>query len=741
MRPQAAIRGAIALLAAVATMAAPRARAGTPPNDAFLCYRARTFAGAPRFARVSDVSLASTLASGPWDVYKRAALCRPADVDGSGIVDVTTDLASYAVKPSSHAAVPDDQTLTVGDAFGELAVVTNKADRLLVPSALDPVNPVSPPDPQSHAVDHYHCYRARAALETPFAAGTTATVQDAFNQPTQLELRKPSRICVAVSVDETPIKNPSGDLLCYKVRRVHGEPRFVRALGLFLNNELEQANAPGGTRLSAMREDELCMPAIIGAGVDACGTPPPETAPNPARCAYTPPAGAVYYVATTGSDTTGTGTEANPWATITAALGAVPDGSTILVAPGTYVGRVRLDASFAQGVTVRSAVPYQARLRNDTTVVTAFTGQGITLEGFDVAHSDPANGPLVIQIQDGRGAPGGADFVRRITLRNNVLHDSLSNDILKINNGAGEITVEGNVFYNQHGDDEHIDVNGVSDVVIQDNIFFNDFAGSGRVNGNDTANYVVVKDSGGAGSAILGSARIAIRRNVFAHWEGKSGAHFVLIGDDDAPFFEARDVAVESNLLIGDSPNVIRAAFGVRGAACVGFRYNTVSGDLPSLAFALRMIAASGMPNRDIDLLGNVWSDPTGTMNDFTDSTPGETTSVLLDRNLYWNGGQSIPVGGDDLVNVGDDAHAVVGDPKLGSAALTLPRWDSALGTFADGSTTICQAFAALVAARGVPESGSAALAAGDATQAPHYDIVGHTRSAAAPDIGAYEAP
>ena len=79
---------------------------------------------------------------------------------------------------------------------------------------------------------------------------------------------------------------------------------------------------------------------------------------------------------------TGSGSRGNPWATISFALGAVPDGSTILVAPGTYVGRVSLDASFAQGVTVRSAVPYQARLRNDTTVVAAFTGQGITLEGF-----------------------------------------------------------------------------------------------------------------------------------------------------------------------------------------------------------------------------------------------------------------------------------------------------------------------------------------------------------------------
>ena len=109
--------------------------------------------------------------------------------------------------------------------------------------------------------------------------------------------------------------------------------------------------------------------------------------------------GNVYYVATGGSDDTGDGSASDPWATITHALDSVPDGSTILVRPGTYPGRVRLRGTFAQGVTVRSKVPYQARLRNSDTVVTCFYGQGITLAGFDVAHSGSPAGALVIQVQ------------------------------------------------------------------------------------------------------------------------------------------------------------------------------------------------------------------------------------------------------------------------------------------------------------------------------------------------------
>ena len=145
---------------------------------------------------------------------------------------------------------------------------------------------------------------------------------------------------------------------------------------------------------------------------------------------------ATFWVATDGSDLPSRGGPTAPWATISYAIQRVPDGSTILVRPGTYTGRVDLRGRFANGVVVRAEVPYQARLRNHGTVVTCFYGQGITLQGFDVAHDGPGAGALVIQIQDLLGEPGGDDRVSRIVLRDNVLHDSFDNDILKINNGG-----------------------------------------------------------------------------------------------------------------------------------------------------------------------------------------------------------------------------------------------------------------------------------------------------------------
>jgi hypothetical protein len=445
-----------------------------------------------------------------------------------------------------------------------------------------------------------------------------------------------------------------------------------------------------------------------------------------------------YYVATNGDDSNGDGSTSSPWATITNALDNAVDGSTIFVLPGTYNGRVRVRGSFPNGVLVKSQIPYEAKFRHNGTVMTAYAHSsgchGITFEGLDVAHNGAGAAALVIHID---GAGTGA--VHDIIYQNCILHDSYNNDIAKINNSCYNITIQGNLFFNQTGSDEHIDGNSVENLIIQDNIFMNDFVSSGRSNTNTTSSYIVIKDSNGNSDLYLGSRYVDIRRNVFLNYEGNAGTNFVLIGEDGNSYYEGSDIMIENNLLLGNSNNLMRAPFGIKGGKNITFRNNTVVGEMPSNAFAFRFNTEGSNPNNDsIYLYNNIWSDPTGTMNDFSDCPLSETNHFVLDHNLYWNDNSPIPSSSNDLINYTDDVNSIVADPLLGNqTSLVLPHFNSNTNQFNDGSLSIRAAFERLVNNYGTPALGSPVIDAAISNQAPLDDILGNPRSN--PDIGALE--
>jgi hypothetical protein len=431
----------------------------------------------------------------------------------------------------------------------------------------------------------------------------------------------------------------------------------------------------------------------------------------------------------------GRGSARLPFATINFAIGQATDGGTIVVAPGTYPGRVGLDRHYEKGLTIRSEVPYQAVLRNQAAqVIRCYGCSNVIIEGFDIAHDGPGAAPIVVQI-DGDGGKGGRD----ILLRNNVLHDSYKNDLLKINNGARHVRVTGNIFYNQASHDEHIDVNSAVDVAIEDNVFFNDYAGSGRTPPGDSASFIVIKDSNEDEDGVLGAQDITVRRNVFLGWQGGRAYGFVLVGEDGKPYFEARDVLVENNLFLGNSGEPMRSPFGVKGGEKTVFRNNTVLGDLRGKAFATRINReGENRKAQGIRFYNNVWDAPRGTMMHFSDARSEDLESFTLSHNLFWNGGASIPLSFADAVNYTSDRERVVANPGLPDPrGIVPPRWLPEKKTFADGSTSI-EAVKARLVDRYARPSSRAVVDRADPQNAPADDIRGRKRGGR-PDIGAFE--
>ena len=453
-----------------------------------------------------------------------------------------------------------------------------------------------------------------------------------------------------------------------------------------------------------------------------------------------------FHVAVGGSDSGGDGSIGNPWATIDFAIDQVSAGDRILVGPGTYNGRTRLDREFDSPVTIRAEPRYQAKLQHDDgAAIVVFTGRNLVVEGFEVTHAPGNNGALVIQVQDllgdVNGSSDGTDpVVSWIVFRDNIIHTSTNNDLLKVNNGAENILIQGNLFYDQSGSDEHLDINSVIGVTIEDNVFFNTAARP------DTSSYIVVKDSNGSSDTVQGSQDITIRRNVFLNWNGNAGQSFIRFGEDGTAFYETDGALVENNLMLGNSPDLMRTALTIQGSNDIGVRNNTVVGDLPSRSFAARLITGgSNLPNANLVFTQNLWSDPAGTMGteafngvDLFDAPPGQTTSATLFGNLYFNGGNAIPPDDGQAVGFADDGAPLVGDPLLpDNATLIPPTWNGS--AFADGSTSIREVFLRLVNDYGIPASGSPAIDAGEPSLSSREDIRGWPRGLTLPDLGAVE--
>ncbi len=139
-----------------------------------------------------------------------------------------------------------------------------------------------------------------------------------------------------------------------------------------------------------------------------------------------------YYVATTGSDTTGNGSQTSPWATIDKAGTAVQPGDVVHVAPGTYFGKVTVSASGTSGafITYVSDTKWGAVINCNTVSPcqdsSAFHNDGsyVKIIGFEVT---------------GIGRDGIYSQGSHVVIQNNHVHDIAGPTSANCDNGGAGI--------------------------------------------------------------------------------------------------------------------------------------------------------------------------------------------------------------------------------------------------------------------------------------------------------------
>jgi cysteine-rich repeat protein len=223
--------------------------------DHFLCYKAKTTHGTPKFTPQLGVSLDDQFESLTVDVKKSKDICAPADKNGEGIADPAIHLTAYQFKAVSGSPKHVPQTsLTVTNQLGSIVLDTVKPVMLLVPTAKDLNIDPPPPNPLSHEVDHYKCYKAKVHSGTPKFVKVTVTVADQFTAIKNFEVKKPALLCTPVDKNGEGVKHALVHQLCYKVKPA--APKHVPQLGLHLADQF------GLERLDTKKEDLLCVPSL-----------------------------------------------------------------------------------------------------------------------------------------------------------------------------------------------------------------------------------------------------------------------------------------------------------------------------------------------------------------------------------------------------------------------------------------------------------------------------------------------
>lgn len=228
--------------------------------DPFLCYKVKPPKGTASPGPIKEVYIADEFEAKLFDIHNILSLCLPTSLNDGGISDEVTHLTSHKLRRSQHQAKHLPRMgVTVRNAFGTVLVDTRGESRFAVPAAKDLSHPVPAPDPESHAVDRFLCYKASAHKGAPDFAkrGLQAVAVDQFDEIKLFNLRSPTMICNSADKEGEGEKNPSAALACYRVSRAPGQPPHERRTAIHVADEF------GDGDFDSRKESELCVPSLV----------------------------------------------------------------------------------------------------------------------------------------------------------------------------------------------------------------------------------------------------------------------------------------------------------------------------------------------------------------------------------------------------------------------------------------------------------------------------------------------
>lgn len=216
------------------------------PLRRFQCYSIQR----ERVDAIPEVHVADGLGGRTAVLRRPTRLCAPASLDGqdAGAPGDARHLLAYELQDRTPRFAKVKH-LAVTNELGTIDVDFIRPRLLMTPTHKSLT--ADPGAPGDIALDHFQCYHVVGAK----ARRDGLAVADQFGA-LQVDVKRPSHVCLAAGKNGEPIRTPGAALACYRVRPER-RPRFTGRAPLFVHDQF------GPREIGIKRPTELCLPSAV----------------------------------------------------------------------------------------------------------------------------------------------------------------------------------------------------------------------------------------------------------------------------------------------------------------------------------------------------------------------------------------------------------------------------------------------------------------------------------------------